>query len=658
MNAYDRDLDKCAANYQPLTPLTFLARAAAVYPAHPAVVHGTQRFDYRELYARARALASALARRGVGPGDTVTAMLANTPPMLEAHHGVPMTGAALHSLNTRLDAAVIAFQIDHAGTKVLITDREFAPVMKAALALAKTKPLIVDYDDPEFPQGGELLSDIEYETFLAEGDPDFAWTAPSDEWNAIALNYTSGTTGNPKGVVYHHRGAALMCYANILAARMRQHPVYLWTLPMFHCNGWCFPWTLSAVAGTHICLRWVRAKAMYDAIALHDVTHLSGAPIVMSMLLNAKEEEKRPIPRGVVFNHAAAPPPQPVLDKMVEAGFALTHLYGLTETYGPAVVNEWNPAWDALDADEQALKRIRQGVRYPALEDMTVLDPETMAPTPADGETLGEVMFRGNIVMKGYLKNPEATNEAFAGGWFHSGDLGVLYPDGYIQLKDRSKDIIISGGENISSIEVEDALYKHPAVAYCAVVAKPDPTWGETPCAFVELRPGSAATAEEMIQWCRERLARYKCPRHIVFIEIPKTSTGKIQKFRLRELAKSAAGGDGAGDGAAASSGTGRETASGAAAEANGRTPGEISRFLGISISMTYDAARQPSFRARYGDHEALFDVATGEVLVGSLSRRATALVWEWWKRHQGELAVSWDKAMRQEEPGPIEPLE
>ena len=539
-NSYARDLDKTPANYQPLTPLTLLERAAAVYPDHPAVIHGRSRMSYAEFYARCRRLASGLARRFVGPGDTVTVMLANTPPMLEAHYAVPMTGAVLHALNTRLDAPILAFQLDHANTRVLITDREFAPVMKEALTLAKVKPLIIDYYDKEFPQSGDRLSHLDYEELLAKGDPEFKWRMPEDEWEAISLNYTSGTTGNPKGVVYHHRGAALMCYANTLATGMGRHPVYLWTLPMFHCNGWCFPWSIATAAGTHVCLRWVRAKAMYEAIADHKVTHLSGAPIVMTTLLNAKDDERRPITHRVAFNHAAAPPPESVLARMAEAGFELTHLYGLTETYGPAVLNEWHSEWDALPTPERNARRARQGVRYAALEGLSVMDPATMTQVPADGETLGEVMFRGNIVMKGYLKNPTATAEAFHGGWFHSGDLGVLHADGYIQLKDRSKDIIISGGENISSIEVEDVLYKHPAVAVCAVVAKPDEKWGETPCAFVELKPGAAATKDEMIGWCRERLAHYKAPRHVVFTEVPRTSTGKIQKFKLRELAKEA----------------------------------------------------------------------------------------------------------------------
>ena len=538
-NPFTRDLDKVQANYTPLSPLSFLARAAAVFPEHTAIVHGRQRVSYVEFYARSRRLASALAARGIGKNDTVTVMLSNTPPMLEAHYGVPMTGAVLHSLNTRLDAAVLAFQLDHAESKVVITDREFAPVMKEALALAKVSPLVIDYDDLQFPQTGELLGEIGYEEFVASGDPDFAWQLPADEWDAISLNYTSGTTGNPKGVVYHHRGAYLLAQANVLTASMARHPVYLWTLPMFHCNGWCFPWSLSLVAGTHVCLRWVRAQQIWEALAEEGVTHLCGAPIVMSTVLNAPDEEKRDLDGRIVeFFTAAAPPPEAVLAAMKEAGFNVTHLYGLTEVYGPAVVNDWKREWNALPATEQAALKARQGVRYVALEDLAVLDPQTMQPVPADGETLGEVMFRGNVVMKGYLKNPEATAEALSGGWFHSGDLGVMHEDGYIQLKDRSKDIIISGGENISSIEVEDVLFKHRDVMAAAVVARPDDKWGETPCAFVELRPGASVGAEEIIEFCRERLARYKVPRHVVFTELPKTSTGKVQKFVLREMAR------------------------------------------------------------------------------------------------------------------------
>jgi fatty-acyl-CoA synthase len=535
---YETDLDRNAANFQPLTPLSFLARAAEVYPETPAIIHGGLTRNYRDFYARAKRLASALSRRGIKRGETVSVMLANTPAMIEAHYGVPMTGAVLNTLNTRLDAAILGFTLDHAETKVLIVDREHAKVMKEALARAKVRPLVIDYDDPEYTGSGERIGGVEYEDFLREGDEDFAWRMPNDEWDAISLNYTSGTTGDPKGVVYHHRGAHLLAVGNVITCGMGKHPVYLWTLPMFHCNGWCFPWTLSIVAGTHVCLRAVRAAPIFNAIADHKVTHLCGAPIVMSTLLNAPAHEKKPLPHIVQFATAAAPPPEAVLAAMKDAGFNVTHLYGLTETYGPASINEWHGEWEALALPDQAAKKARQGVRYPVLEGLDVLDPETMQPVPRDGQTLGEVMFRGNVVMKGYLKNKTATAAAFAGGWFHSGDLGVVHPDGYVQLKDRSKDIIISGGENISSIEVEDALYKHPAVAAVAVVAKPDEKWGETPCAFVELKSGSSATAEELIAWCRSHLAGYKCPRYVVFAEIPKTSTGKLQKFKLREAAK------------------------------------------------------------------------------------------------------------------------
>jgi 3-(methylthio)propionyl---CoA ligase len=535
---YDIDLGRTAANFQPLTPLSFLARAGEVHPGTTAIIHGSRTWNYRQFYLRAKQLASALARRGIKRGDTVSVMLANTPALVEAHYGVPMAGAVLNALNTRLDAALIAFMLDHADTKVLITDREYSKVIKEALARGKAKPLVVDYDDPEFTGAGERLGGLEYEEFLHEGDADFAWQMPNDEWDAISLNYTSGTTGDPKGVVYHHRGAYLLALANVITCGMGKHPVYLWTLPMFHCNGWCFPWTLSIVAGTHVCLRAMRAAPVFDAIATHKVSHLCGAPIVMSTLLNASAQEREQLPHVVEFVTAAAPPPEAVLAAMKAAGFNVTHVYGLTEVYGPASVNDWHREWDTLPAAEQAAKKARQGVRYPTLEALDVLDPESMQPVPRDGETLGEVMFRGNVVMKGYLKNKPATEAAFAGGWFHSGDLGVVHPDGYIQLKDRSKDIIISGGENISSIEVEDALYKHPAVSAVAVVAKPDEKWGETPCAFVELKPGATATAEELIAWCRSHLAAYKCPRTVVFAEIPKTSTGKLQKFKLREVAK------------------------------------------------------------------------------------------------------------------------
>ncbi|MCJ2032364.1 acyl-CoA synthetase [Methylobacterium sp. J-043] len=535
---YDRDLDRNPANFQPLTPLTYLDRAARTFPDRVAVIHGPLRRSYAELYARCRRLAAALAARGIGRGDTVAVLLANTPAMIECHYGVPMTGAVLNTLNTRLDATALAFCLDHGEAKVFIVDREFARVGREALDRAGVSPLVIDYDDPEFTGDGASVGETDYEAFLAAGDPAYDWAMPGDEWDAISLNYTSGTTGDPKGVVYHHRGAALLSLGNVITAGLPQHAVYLWTLPMFHCNGWCFPWTLSIVAGTHVCLRQVRAPAMYAALAEHGVTHLSGAPIVMSTLLNAPDEQKRPLPRRVHFLTAAAPPPEAVLAAMGEAGFDVTHLYGLTETYGPAVVNAWHEDWDTLSPDEQARKKARQGVRYPVLEGLDVRDPETMESLPADGTSIGEVMFRGNVVMRGYLKNPASTEAAFKGGWFRSGDLGVKHPDGYIQLKDRSKDIIISGGENISSIEVEDALFKHPAVAAAAVVAKPDAKWGETPCAFIELKEGREATSDELVAWCRERLAPYKLPRHIVFGELPKTSTGKVQKFLLREKAR------------------------------------------------------------------------------------------------------------------------
>jgi len=535
---YDLDLPKNPANYRPLTPLTFLERAADVYPDHIAIIHGALRRTYRDFHARSKKLASALAKRGIGRGDTVAVLLANTPAMLECHYGVPMTGAVLNTLNTRLDAAIISFSLDHGEAKVVIVDREFSKIMKAALQTCKAKPLVIDYDDPEFEGEGERIGSLEYENFIAEGTSDYQRVAPGDEWEAISLNYTSGTTGNPKGVVYHHRGAHLLAQGNVLTCGMAKHPVYLWTLPMFHCNGWCFPWSISVAVGTHVCLRQVRAKLMYDAIATHKVTHLCGAPIVMSTLLNAPDDEKKPLPHIVEFFTAAAPPPEAVLAGMKAAGFNVTHLYGLTETYGPAVVNDWHKSWDDFEPVAQAAKKARQGVRYGALEDLDVMDPETMAPVQRNGEAMGEVMFAGNVVMKGYLKNKKATEDAFKGGYFHSGDLGVRHADGYIQLKDRSKDIIISGGENISSIEVEDALFKHPAVQAAAVVAKPDEKWGETPCAFVELKPGKTATADELIAWCKTHLASYKCPRHIVFTELPKTSTGKIQKFVLRDRAK------------------------------------------------------------------------------------------------------------------------
>ena len=538
-NIYNQQLGQNPANYQPLTPLTLLERAAATFPDHTAIIHGTIRRSYAQFYERAKKLASALSDKGIGTGDTVSVMMANTPGMLEAHYGIPMTGAVLHSMNTRLDPAIVAFQLEHAEAKIVITDREFSQTVKKALGQASISPLVIDYDDPMFDGDGELLGSVEYEDFVASGDPNFSWKMPDSEWDAISLNYTSGTTGNPKGVVYHHRGAMLLAQGNALTASMPKHSVYLWTLPMFHCNGWCFPWTLSAVVGTHVCLRWVRQKAMWDSIADHKVSHMCGAPIVMSTLLSASDADKRDFDQKVEFFTAAAPPPEAVLAAMKDAGFNVTHLYGLTESYGPSVVNDWNENWDKLDGPAQAAMKARQGVRYASLEGLDVLDPETMKPVPRDGETIGEVMMQGNVVMKGYLKNPNATQEAFEGGWFHTGDLGVMHEDGYIQLKDRSKDIIISGGENISSIEVEDALYKHPAVAAAAVVAKQDEKWGETPCAFIELSgDADQPDREELDKWCRSHLAAFKIPKHYVFEELPKTSTGKVQKFVLRERAK------------------------------------------------------------------------------------------------------------------------
>ena len=535
---YDLDLDRNAANNVPLSPLGFIARSAAVFPDRLALVHGKRRYSWAETYRRSRRLASALRQRGIGKNDTVAIMATNTPEAFEAHFGVPMAGAVLNALNIRLDAPMIAFILGHGETKLLITDREFAPVIEKALAALAKKPIVIDIDDSLAPPG-KLLGEMDYERFIATGDPDFAWENPADEWDAISLNYTSGTTGDPKGVVYHHRGAYLNALGNALVWGMQQHPVYLWTLPMFHCNGWCFPWTVTALAGTHVCLRRVEAGAIYAAIAGEGVTHLCGAPIVMNMLLNAAEEQRRGIAgHGLRMMTAGAAPPASVIEGMERLGFHIIHVYGLTETYGPATVCAWHDEWNALPAEEISARKARQGVRYHVLEGLTVADANTLAPTPTDGETIGEVFMRGNIVMKGYLKNPKATQEAFAGGWFHSGDLGVMHLDGYIEIKDRSKDIIISGGENISTIEVESVLYRHPAVLEAAVVARPDTTWGETPCAFVTLKPGAAATADEIILFCRQNLARFKVPKAVVFGLLPKTSTGKVQKFALREQAK------------------------------------------------------------------------------------------------------------------------
>jgi len=537
-NIYEQHLDMNAANYVPLSPLSFLARTADVYPAKTACVHGALRRSYAEVYQRCRRLASALARRGIGKGDTVAVMLPNVPPMLEVHFGVPMTGAVLNALNYRLDAKTLAFTLDHGEAKVLITDREFSPVIKEALALAIRKPLVVDYDDPEYQGPGERLGGIEYEDFIKDGDAEYAWRLPETEWQAIALNYTSGTTGNPKGVVYHHRGAYLNAMGNVVSWSMPRHPVYLWTLPMFHCNGWCFPWTVTAIAGVHVCLRRVEAPAIFEAIRKHGVDHFCGAPIVLNMIVNAPPQHAGTLPRPVKVMTAAAPPPPAILQRMEAQGFRVTHVYGLTEVYGPVTVCAWHDEWNALPPDRQAEVKARQGVRYEVLEGLMVADAKTLAPVPKDGKTMGEVFMRGNVVMKGYLKNPKATDESLAGGWFHTGDLGVWEPDGYIALKDRSKDIIISGGENISTIEVEGVLYQHSAVLEAAVVARPDEKWGETPCAFVTLKPGANASADDIIAHCRKNLAGYKVPKSVVFGELPKTSTGKVQKFILRDRAQ------------------------------------------------------------------------------------------------------------------------
>jgi fatty-acyl-CoA synthase len=544
---FDQDLPQTPANYAAMTPLTFLERTAQVYPDRLAVVHGTGptalKQTWGQTYQRCRQLASALTRAGVGKNDTVAVMLPNTPPMVEAHFGVPMAGAVLNALNTRLDPETVAFMLDHGEAKVIIVDPEFSHTLQKALALRQSKsPLqVIDVTDALYTGPSQRLGNIDYEAFVASGDADFAWQCPANEWDAIALNYTSGTTGNPKGVVYHHRGAATNAISNILEWDMPKHAAYLWTLPMFHCNGWCFPWTLAARAGVNVCLRRIDAQSIFDMMREHGVTHYCGAPIVHGLLVNASAEMKKGLPSGVKAMVAGAAPPASMIEGMEEMGFDLTHVYGLTEVYGPATVCAKHAQWDELPIGERARLNARQGVRYHLERDVCVLDPQTLQPVPHDGETMGEIMFKGNIAMKGYLKNPKATQEAFEGGWFHSGDLAVQYPDGYIKIKDRSKDIIISGGENISSIEVEDVLYRHPDVLAAAVVAKPDERWGETPCAFVELKAGANVTAQAMVAHCKQHLAGFKVPRAVVFGELPKTSTGKIQKFELRKLAGSAA---------------------------------------------------------------------------------------------------------------------
>ncbi len=535
--AYLTGLDKNGANHAALSPLGFIERAAYVYPDSLAVVHGTHRKTWRETFRRCRQLASALSRHGIGKNDTVAVMAPNIPALYEAHFGVPMCGAVLNALNTRLDAETIAFMLRHGGARALITDGEFAATIRRALEILGEEILVIDIDDPEFPAGARVGT-IRYEDFLAAGDPHYAWQNPADEWDAIALNYTSGTTGDPKGVVYHHRGAYLNAVSNIVNWGIPQHAVYLWTLPMFHCNGWCFPWTIAERAGTNVCLRRVEARAALDLIASERVTHMCGAPIIYSILVHAPAEMRAGIGHVVAGQVAGASPPASLIEACEAAGFDLTHVYGLTETYGPASVCAKQVEWESLPIDKRADLNSRQGVRVPMQEAMAVLDPETLAPVPWDGETMGEIMFRGNIAMKGYLSNPATTEKTFAGGWFHTGDLAVTYPDGYMKIRDRSKDIIISGGENISSIEVEEALYRHPAVMAVAVVARPDEKWGETPCAFIELRPSSDVTPAELTAFCRERMAHFKVPRKFLFQELPKTSTGKIQKFALREIAR------------------------------------------------------------------------------------------------------------------------
>ena len=535
--SYSAGLDRNGANYVAMSPLSFIARAADIYPDRPAVLHGTVRRSWAETYSRCRAFASALQGMGIVGGDTVAFMAANTPELFEAHYGVPMAGAVLNALNTRLDAGTIAFILEHGEAKVLFTDREFSETIARAIDMLEREIIVIDIDDPSF-EGGERLSGKTYEDVIASGDPQFVWQLPQDEWQAITLNYTSGTTGNPKGVVYHHRGAYLNAVSNVLSWGMGDAPIYLWTLPMFHCNGWCFPWSMAAVAGTNVCLRHVRVEAIYNAIRAEKVTHFCGAPIVLNMLNHADDDMKAGIEQAVKVMTAGSAPPAAVIGGMEELGIDVTHVYGLTECYGPSVVSVWHPKWDNVSMTEKAALKARQGVRGPMLDALMVADPVTMAPCPNDGETIGEVFMRGNNVMKGYLKNPQATQDAFEGGWFHTGDLAVSHEDGYIEIKDRSKDIIISGGENISSIEIEDVLYSHPDILEAAVVAKPDEKWGETPCAFVTLKEGASLSADDIITYCRDRMAHFKAPRVIEFGALPKTSTGKIQKFVLRSQAR------------------------------------------------------------------------------------------------------------------------
>ncbi|MHA3062712.1 acyl-CoA synthetase [Acinetobacter sp. ANC 4641] len=537
VSAYD-ELPKNAANFVALSPLRYLERAAHIYPHQAAMIHGTRQITWREKYTRCRQFAHQLNQLGIGKNDTVSVLLPNIPAMLEAHFAVPMAGAVLNTLNTRLDAKTLAFMLDHAESKLLLVDSEFSTLAQEALALVKHQILVIDVHDAEYDGAVKDIGFIEYETWLAQGDADFEWHLPNDEWDAISLNYTSGTTGNPKGVVYHHRGAYINAASNIIASGMIPRAKYLWTLPLFHCNGWCFAWTMAANGGTNICLRKVDTEQVFQLIAQHKVDYFCGAPIVLSMLINTPKDKQIAFSHRVEVMVAGAAPPAAIIEGMRNIGINVTHVYGLTETYGPSALCASQAGWSELSIQEQAQLHSRQGVPYPLQDGMKVIDPETMEPVPHDGHTMGEIMFRGNIVMKGYLKNPQATEEAFAGGWFHTGDLAVCQPDGYAKIMDRSKDLIISGGENISSLEIEEVLYQHPAVLTAAVVAKPDPYWQEVPCAFIELKTGYELSAEQLIEHCKQYLARYKLPKDIVMTEIPKTSTGKLQKFILREWAK------------------------------------------------------------------------------------------------------------------------